>query len=181
MAAPVLLLLMLACMQISHIWLARQVAHYSAFAAARAGLVCKSGEFDDAAKQAAEQVCAWVVIGQSAGEDAKLIPGWGAIPGSGAIERKTRVKTSLAEPKSATATVEFDFALLMPIAGPAIGWLVNPWRQGNEWLEQQADPTGNRHRMQDTMQYPHLLFRESVQLPKPYKTLVGSDLPAGGR
>jgi len=179
LAAPVIFLLLLGCLQIGHIFLARQVVLYSAFCAARAGLVCTEGEFPAAAQQAAEQACAWIVIGQAAGEPEKEIPGWGPIPGSGAIGRKTRVTTGKVGEWNVKATVEFDFALIMPIAGPVIGWLVNPWKEGSQWLEQRADETGNIHRFVDTVPYPHVIFEETVILPKPYVTLPEMNIGGG--
>ena len=65
LAFPLILTLMLGCMQFAHIWMAKQVVHYSAFCAARAALVCHDGERKAAAQQAAEQVCAATDIDES--------------------------------------------------------------------------------------------------------------------
>ena len=178
LAFPIILTLLLGCMQIAHIWLARQVVCYAAFCAARSALVCKEGEFKHAAQQAGEQVCAWIVIGQAAGETEKQIPGWGTIPGSGAVGRKTTVTVAKEGQWNIEATVQFDFALVIPIAGPVIGWLVNPWRENSEWLEQRVDDTGNIGDA-DSVRYPHLRFTETVYLPKPYITLVKMGIPTG--
>ena len=180
LAFPLILTLMLGCMQIAHIWVAREVTVYAAYCAARATLVCKDSEYKDAAQQAAEQVCAWVIIGQAEGEEEKMIPGWGAIPGSGAVRRKVKATVQPIGQWNTSATVKFDFALLLPIAGPVIGWLVNPWQENSEWLEQQADETGNAHRYVDSVQYPHIRFEETVCLAKPYVTLPEMGIPAGG-
>jgi len=67
----------------------------------------------------------------------------------------------------------------MPIAGPVIGWLVNPWKEGSQWLEQRADETGNIHRFVDTVPYPHVIFEETVILPKPYVTLPEMNIGGG--
>ena len=121
LAAPVVLTLILACMQFAHIWMAKQVVHYAAFCAARATLVCKESEFDRAAEQAARQVCAWIVHGETAGEPAKRIPGWDEIPDSGAAERKTRLRSVRNVGRwNIETTVEHDFALLFPLVGPMI-------------------------------------------------------------
>ncbi len=179
LAFPLILALMLGCMQFAHIWMGRQVVHYAAFCAARAALVCEKDEYKKAAQQAAEQVCAWVVNGMSAGEQDKKIPGWGEIPGSGGVGRKTRVKVEDAGPWNVKATVEHDFALIFPVAGAMIGWLANPWERNREYDEQRADTSGNIGDG-DLVRYPHLRFTETVYLPKPYVTVPKMGLPAKG-
>jgi Flp pilus assembly protein TadG len=179
LAFPVILTLMLACMQFSHIWMAKQVVHYAAFCAARATLVCEKQERQKAAKQAAEQVCAWIAEGTTGGEADKRIPGWGEIPGSGGVARKTKVEIEDEGKWNVKATVEHDFGLIFPIIGPMIGWLVNPWESGNEWTEQRADETGNVGDA-DLIRQAHIRFKEVVVLPKPYVTLPVMGLPASG-
>ncbi len=174
---PLVLVLFLACMQLSHIWVARHVVQYAAYCAARATLTTHRSEYQPAAQQAAEQVCAWIVKGHRADESDKVVPGWGRIPGSGAAARKTRA-TVQERPWNVEATVEHDFALIVPIAGPIIGWAVSPWREGGEWREQRADPTGNVG-AGDLIFHPHLRFRERAILPKPYVTILRSGLPKG--
>lgn len=185
---PLILTLILGAAQFAHMWMARQMVAYAAYCAARAALVCSDDEcrlgqwtggqtgVRSAGQQAAEQVCAWVVIGQGAGEPRKQIPGWGEIPGSGSVRRKTQVRLEKLDPWNIKATVRFDFGLVMPIAGPVIGWAVNP----REWVERRADVTGNAHRYLDTVQYPHVRFEETAILSKPYVTLPQSGLPAAG-
>ena len=179
MAFPLILTLMMACMQFAHIWMAKQVVHYAAFCAARSTLVCTKGERNAAAKQAAEQVCAWVVRGMTAGESDKQVPGWGEMPGSGGVTRKTQVEITDVGNWNVQAKVTFDFALIMPIAGPMIGWLTNPWDSGNEYTEQRADDTGNIGDA-DLIRYPHVQFMETVVMSKPYVTLPDSGIPSGG-
>jgi len=180
LAAPVVLTLILACMQFAHIWMAKQVVHYAAFCAARATLVCKESEFNRAAEQAARQVCAWIVHGETAGEPAKRIPGWGEIPGSGGAERKTRLRSVRNVGRwNIETTVEHDFALLFPLVGPMIGWALSPWGDGDEWQEKRADATGNIGGA-DAVRYPHIRFVETVVLPKPYVTVSEMGIPAPG-
>lgn len=182
LAFPLILTLIMGCMQFAHLWMGRQVVHYAAFCAARAALVCEEGEWQNAGKQAAEQVCAWVVNGMSAGEVDKQVPGWGDISGSGGVARKTKVTIEKYGQWNVKATVEHDFALIMPIAGPMIGWLCNPWEgegSGNEYLEQQADQTGNVGDA-DMIRYAHVRFKETVYMSKPYVTLPKMGIPAGG-
>ena len=186
LAFPLVLTLIFGCMQLAHIWMGKQVVHYAAYAAARAALVCTEDEFlgerPPAPQQAAEQVCAWVVNGMTAGEVDKQIPGWGQIPGSGGVKRKTKVTVEKAGSWNIKAVVEHDYALIMPIAGPMIGWLCNPWEgegSGLEYVEQRADDSGNIGDA-DLIRYPHLRFTETVYLPKPYVTLPRMGIPSGG-
>ena len=171
MAFPVALTLILACVQFAHIWLARQVVHYSAYCAARSALVSHDSEYSLPAKKAAETVCAWIIKGYSAGESDMTIPGWGGIPGSGAVPRKTSVSVDSSDSWNVKATVRHKFALIVPIAGPMIGWMVNPWRRNSEWLEQRVDATGNVGNT-DLLRHPHILFEETVCLPKPFVTVT---------
>ena len=179
LAFPLILTLMLACMQFSHIWMAKQVVHYAAFCAARATLVCERQEYDRSAKQAAEQVCAWISEGTTGGEQDKKIPGWGEIPGSGGVKRKTRVQIETLGRWNVKATVEHVFGLIFPFVGPMIGWLMNPWQEGQEWQEQRADATGNIGNA-DLIRQPHIRFKETVYLPKPYVTVAKTGIPASG-
>jgi hypothetical protein len=174
---PLVLILALACIQISHIWLARQVVLYSAYCAARSCLSCHQGEYQAAAQQAAEQVCAWIVKGHNPGETDKVIPGWGPIPDSGAVKRKTRARV-VEQSWNIEVTVEHDFALLIPIVGPMMGWSVNPWESNQEWLPQKADMTGNVG-SSDLIFLPHIRFRERVVIPKPYVTVCPMDIGKG--
>lgn len=180
LAFPIILSLILGCMQIAHLWMARQVVVYSAYCAARSAMSCHEDEYDAAGRQAAEQVCAWIIIGQAEGETQKQIPGWGTIPGSGAVRRKTVVTVEALDKWNIKATVKFDFGLVIPIAGPMIAWLMNPWKEDSEWLEDRVDDTGNAHRFVDTVEYPHVRFEETVCLPKPFETLPHMGIPSGG-
>ena len=179
LAFPLILTLMLACMQFAHMWMAKQVVHYAAFCAARAALVCHTAEYDQAGGQAAEQVCAWIVHGRSEGEQDKRLPGWGTIPDSGGVRRKTKTTVEAVGRWNVRATVTHDFALLFPLVGPMIGWGVNPWASGQEYVAQHDDPTGNIGGT-DMVRYPHIRFTEVVVLPKPYVTVSKMKIPASG-
>jgi hypothetical protein len=174
-AFPLILALIFGSAQIAHIWAARQVVEYSAYCAARAAVSAADdqNEMQEAGRIAAEQVCSWICIGQAEGESPTAIAGWGNIKGSGAVGRKTKVTIRMIDDWNVEATVVFDFALITPIAGPIMGWGVNPWADdGTRWGEQHADLSGNQHRTQDTVPYPHLRFTESVRMSKPAKTTV---------
>mgnify|MGYP000934645556 CR=1 FL=1 len=181
LAFPVILTLILACMQFAHMWMARQVVQYAAFCDARAALVCENdiSRYQSAGQQAAEQVCAWIVLGKNAGEQDKKVPGWGAIPGSGAVKRKTSVRVEQVGRWNVKATVAHDFALVFPLVGPMIGWGTDPWARSQRYLEQHADATGNIG-AGDMVKWPHVRFTETAVLTKPYVILPKMGLPASG-
>lgn len=179
LAFPLILTLMLACMQFAHMWMGRQVVQYAAFAAARATLVCEEGEYQQAAQQAAEQVCAWISVGVRSGETDKRLPGWGRIPGSGGVARKTRARIEVVGRWNVRATVEHDFSLVFPLVGPIIGWGVNPWSTSQAYAERHADATGNIGDT-ETVRYPYVRFTEKIVMAKPYVTLPRMGLPAPG-
>jgi hypothetical protein len=179
LAFPLVLLLILGSIQIAHIWVARMVVHYAAYSAARAALVCHTSEyssFSDGSphgpERAAERVTAWVVMGERPAETDVTVPGWGDIPGSGAAGRKTRCEVVESEPWNVKATVQLDFALIVPIAGPLIGWSVHPfpWFEGGTTGPPLArDVTVGAG---DEVLYPEIELEESVSLSKPYVTVT---------
>jgi hypothetical protein len=133
-------------------------------------------EAEWAACKAASEVCSWIVmgaVGADTSEDME-IPGWGDIPATDAVERKTRA-TIRFENWNVEAIVEHDFALIMPLVGPMIAWGMNPWDEEEPWKIQTKDATMDVHKSIDRVPYPHIRFREVVWMPKPYRT----DIAAG--
>lgn len=108
-AFPVILVLIFACIQFAHIWIAKMVTHYAAFCAARSALVCKSDEYNNIGQRAALQVCNWM--------------------GSGLLQPKTSVTDD--SPKNVTAMVTGTFSLITPIVGPMIAWSTSGKNAGN--------------------------------------------------
>ena len=171
---PVLLVLILGCMQIAHIWFARQVVQYAAYSASRALLVTPNEDQERAVKpggdawKAAANVCGWIALSQPKGSREIEIPGWGGLPGSGGMERELELQ--LSKPAGEwypVVTVKFVFPLVMPVAGHLIGWGVNPWSKGREWQKQKSDMTGDRHSEED-IRYAYIRFEESASIVKPY-------------
>jgi len=194
LAMPVLLVLITAAIQISHIWMARHIVHYAAFCAARAALVCEAGESVPAAEgesapgaeRAAELATAWIVKGNRPNEQALNIPGWGDIPGSGAYYRKTGLVAPLVQTdcENVTVKVRHNFGMVVFLAGPIIGWLVNPWTpvdpsgSGYEWRKgRDTDLTGNVGQG-DWPEHPHIPLTEQVSLPKPYVVVTRTEWPS---
>jgi hypothetical protein len=179
-AFPVVIVLIFACIQFAHIWVARMVTHHAAYCAARSALVCKEEEYPQAALKAAQKVCAWVAVGKARGDADVAVPGWGDIQGSGGAMHKVRIADVKNDPEwNVTATVSLEFGLITPVVGPIMAWGMNPWG-ARPWS---ADPrfavrsrsTSEAAGAGDAVKYPHIVLTETVTLPKPYKTLV----PAG--
>ena len=180
---PVLLVMILGCMQIAHIWFARQLVQYAAYASARVLLSTPDQDYEKsvasggAAWQAAARVCSWIALSQPEGSEEIEVPGWGKVPGSGDMESKVRLKLGTAGDKwNPKVTVIFDFPLVMPIAGAIIARGMNPWAKGSEWQIRHADATGDAH-SGEAMNHPYIRFTESAALVKPYILLPFSGGP----
>ncbi|MEY4917518.1 MAG: hypothetical protein RL616_1431 [Verrucomicrobiota bacterium] len=144
---PLVLVLMFACIQFSEIWIARMVAHYGAFCAARTSLVCKDGSNSDAPAKAAKQVCE--LLRQT----------WNAKSGD---RNSTQIDTSS---WNVTATHTYTLSLVTPIVGQIIAWGMNPWDEKSPWSSKFGKDI-------DDLGYPTIQLEEKVVLPKPYKTMV---------
>ena len=189
LAFPLVLLLILGAIQVSHMWVARLVVQYAAYSAARAALVCseQDNEYsrftDGSAKgpeRAAERVCAWVVMGEKPTEPDTTVPGWGDVPGSGAVGRKTTVEVrsysapgdSGGQTWNVEATVKLKFDLIVPLAGPLIGWSVNPFPWYDPAMEVGSPPPKDIDIVAGEVMYPQLELKETVALSKPYVTVT---------
>jgi TadE-like protein len=158
-AFPLVLVLMFACIQFSEIWIARMVVHYGAFCAARSALVCRSDEYpgnNSAPSRAATNVC-WL-----------LQQKWGIA----SIPANDRNSTDVRDDGwNVKATHTFKFSLITPIVGDIIAFCMTPWHE---------DPTKTwivpENRELDGLKYPFITLKETVVLPKPYKTMVPSGL-----
>jgi len=150
-AFPLVLVLMLACFQMAHLWIARMVVHYAAFCAARTALVRPTSEYAGPAQQAAQQVCDWM------GKDNK----------TGKVLLLAQVKKINEDPQwNITAQVSAKFSLITPIVGPILAWDMNPWDRTSPWsTSKSADNT-------DSLGYPTITLTESNTLPKPYITMA---------
>jgi len=164
---PLLFLLIMGVVQIAHIWTARMVTHYAALCAARATLTMNARQQDEAV-QAARQVCAWMA--GSDGNGMADVPGWGRIPHSAEVPQRVRVTVAPAmggAPWLSGATVEFDFPLLIPVAGTMMGYLAKRGSAGTDYKPVSGWTGQFAHRLGR----PYITLRETVWLPKPYTTV----------
>ena len=153
-AFPVILVLIFACVQFAHIWIAKMVTHYAAFCAARTALVCHVSEYGGAPGRAAWEICKLVAVEP---DDQSAV--------------RTTVKS---EPETGptwnvTATVSSQFPLIAPIVGQIIAWSMNPWDENNPWGSDEGARRANTSR---SGVFPTITLTETVVLPKPYVTVV---------
>lgn len=184
---PLLFVLIMGVVQLAHIWTARMVTHYAAFCAARATLTTNEklsllalGKVGPV-YEAAQRVCAWAVFSDN-GEWEGEVAGWGKIPHSAELEQRVRVVPrigpmplggrTVGAPWLAGATVEFDFPLLIPVAGTMLGWLGYPSRTEAELDASDYRPVSGWTGEKEHGDYgrPYLTLTETVWLPKPYST-----------
>lgn len=202
---PIVLVLMLACIQIAHLYIAKQVVHYAAFCAARAALVTVCGTTGPSTANdswptggqlgytglannnsqgssiaagrggRARSEAEWVAC-KAAASVCATIATWD-LQSPADVDQKTRATVSYAaaQPWNVEVTVEHDFALIVPLVGPLLGWGVNPWDATQPWAVQRQDETQNRWGV-----FPHIRLAETVILPKPYETIIAAGNWASG-
>ena len=147
-AFPLVLVLMFACIQFAHLWVAKMVVHYAAFCAARSALVCTTDQYDVYPPQAARAVC-----------DKLSQSSWAA--GSG---ERTRTKVDPNPAWNVTATTRHTFSLITPLVGPIIAWgMEDPGSEGIAWYIPPKPPANI-----DSIGFPTIELVERVVLPKPY-------------
>lgn len=140
---PLLYVLIVGVLQIAHIWTARQVALYAAYAATRATLCVPPVEAQKTAHSAAWQVCSLLTLSDDElkMEDDQLSVDLDVVSAARNVESRSAGFSS--------ATVRYKFPLIMPVVGRffADGTL-----------------TFDGHEM------PYLQFTESCVLPMRYST-----------
>jgi TadE-like protein len=190
---PLLFVMIMGVLQIAHIWMARQVVHYAAYCAARSTLTANTKVMKDqfVARNAAYRVCSWIAFDDTAdgsSQDVTEIPGWGKIPFSNSVKKRTRVYTGITDleyagalstcPWQTRAVVEFDFALLMPVAGQMMSYLAKQdassvagqIRSGSIGVRPGVGWTGQEEKK--NYPYPYITLKEMCILPKPYNTAI---------
>ena len=108
---PLLYVLIMAVLQIAHIWTARQVALYAAYAATRATLCVAPAEAQKTARSAAWQVCSLLTISGNSlkMEDEQL---------SVKIDNGTALANRLGNSVGTSGTtLRYKFPLVMPVVG----------------------------------------------------------------
>lgn len=198
---PTFLLLVFGIFQFGHIWMARQVVNYAAYTSARSALVTvadpggqrpnwSADEVHPIAHQSASRVTAWLSLAEAPpasgggapgmgplsipGSAAPLsVPGWGAIAGSQTSSSRTSVDVVFKD-WNVGATVRYEFSLVTPIVGPLISDFMNG--TSSVWNGPiLITPTPFEDDKTDTGP-PTIELKQTVWLPKPYRTVMGRGL-----
>ena len=190
LALPVILSLILVMVQLAHLWMGKMALNYAAYCAARAALVTVCGS---AGPSAANDSWATPAELEQAGHafsrrhptmEAEL---WGNRAAQQVMdlfapnlsaERKIKVTIQEEPNRNVGAVVEYDMALVVPVAGPMIAWGMNPWG-ADPWgvdanLVAREKVSGEHYRVQDGTEYPYFRLSSEVWMPKPYVTLFSA-------
>ena len=176
---PVLFLFIVGILQFAHIWMAKQMTAYAAYAAARAMMVVPPVEQQAAAENAARMVLSWISLADEGDSKPGVsVPGWGKIYGSSSVWKRVEVFANNT-PTTVSAKVEFKFPLMMPgmaanriIASAATDSYVLPESSGDFW-EDWSNAAGNPSSIDG---WPYIELKEDCILPMPYST---ADFPSG--
>ena len=176
---PVLFLFIVGILQFAHIWMAKQMTAYAAYAAARAMMVVPPSEQQAAAENAARMVLSWISLADEGDSKPGVsVPGWGKIYGSSSVWKRVEVFANNT-PTSVSAKVEFKFPLMMPgmaanriIASAATDSYVLPESSGDFW-EDWSNAAGNPSSIDG---WPYIELMEDCILPMPYST---ANFPSG--
>jgi len=184
-AFPVQLFAVLAIMQMSLLFCAKQVLHVAAVRAVQAAVVAETlesdGEYGGAIENArfvAAAVCAPITgptspLGGSGGEADVEVPGWGRLPRSGlSLGGKTRVEVTGWGSEEVKVVVEHDYELIIPFVNVILaeGFLLG--REEVEMADDLADFYGRSEaRVYET---PHLTLKSTAVMAN-----VGPSRPPG--
>lgn len=159
---PIQLLFTLAIIQLAHVFVAKHLVSYAAFAGARAALVNESAEDAAALVMSA-------VAGPAGGEfeDKITVPGWGDLPRSGAARLKTEVEIIDRIDDDGipvvTCNVEHLYQLTIPV--------------GNYITYRLGEMFVSLPDIEDTYGEPHLRINGTSALVRPWETanVVGEE------
>jgi len=221
MCFPIVLTLILAVIQIAHLWIAKQVVHYAAFSAARVAMVTSCVQEDPSTmleslpnrqqqlkytgfnfdytrgnsiasgrngfarseaeyfgNEAAARICSALTLSSSIAESERRTNSTmaGTDAAFEAARRKTRAIVEFnTNTWNIAATVEHDFALVVPIVGQMLGWGLTLWGDENTpAYTLTEDETGDFHTNTDAIAYPHIRLTGTVLMSKPYRTIIAA-------
>ena len=178
---PLLLLLIFGIIQFALIWTAKQMTAYAAFCATRAIMVVPPAEQQKAAEDAAKAALSWMCIADGGAGARVVIPGWGAIPGSGSADSRVTANIlpngdGTSDPIAAVK-VKFKYPLLIP--GMSVNKIIGNSKRGQ--LVSSSDFYGNLNTLaskpDEISGWPYIELIETCVLPMPYST---KNFPTGG-
>ena len=160
-AMPLLLALTFGALQIAHIHVARQVASYAAYAAARAALPLPESKIEEAGRKAALRVLAWLAAAPDGFREGVLMPDPDSKP---VKDRLLEFKVS-EENWRCDAELKFAFPLVIPFAAQIIGYKLDP----AAFTREEPGSHISTEKFGDEFTGPHLILHERMSLAKPYK------------
>lgn len=157
---PLLLALIFGILQLAHIYIARQISGYAAFAAARAALSAADGKEEEAALAAAKRVLCWLTASADGFHDGVLMPD----PDGEPVRKRIQDFRLKKNGWSREIELKFAFPLVFPLAAQIIAYRFDPVT-----LEKQNSGSHiSTEKFGDSFSGPHLIFHERLRIAKPY-------------
>ena len=157
---PLLVALIFGALQLAHIHIARQVASYAAYAAARATLPQENSKEKEAAEKAARRVLCWLVATPGASRSGVLMPD----PDAKAVKDRVLKFNVRQNGYDREVELEFAFPLVMPLAGHIIAYRMNP----HDFSSEKPEKHISTRKFGDAFEGPHLILHERMTVHKPY-------------
>lgn len=182
---PIFVLIIFFIIQISLVWVAKELTYYAAFCSARAAMVYNPADYDGTATAAAKTVLSWMSFsGSGKGGQSNMKVGDYEVPNSGGINGQVSVKIDeysgdgkgdVTFP-AVRATVTFQFPLLIPFGGPVVAYFFGASLNGvstegaltNMYIPTNADAAVSG--LQYSGDHYSIPLVESCTLAKPYRT-----------
>ena len=159
-AMPLLLALTFGVLQIAHIHVARQVASYAAYAAARATLPVEEGKEKKAAEETARRVLCWLAAAPDASRDGVLMPD----PNAKYVKDRLLLCNVRKDGWTREVELKFAFPLVIPFAAQIIGKGFNP----ADFSTSERGAHITEQKFGDAFEGPHLILHERMRIVKPY-------------
>ncbi len=180
---PIFVLIIFFIIQISLVWVAKELTYYAAFCSARAAMVYNPEDYDSMATAAAKTVLSWMSFSTTGGH-ANMKIGDYEVPNSGGVNGQVSVKIDeysgdgegdVTFP-AVRATVTFQFPLLIPFGGPVVAYFFGASLNGvdtegsisNVYIPKNANAAVSG--LQYSKDHYNIPLVESCTLAKPYRT-----------
>ena len=186
---PIFVLVIFFIIQISLVWVAKELTYYAAYCSARASMVYNPEDYAGVTKAAATTVLSWMSWSTTGGH-ANFRVGDYDVPNSGNISNQVSVKIDEYSADgnggeegeggvtfpAVRATVTFQFPLLIPFGGPVVAYFFGAALNGvstDGALTNVYTPTNASAAvsgLEFTGDYYKIPLVESCTLAKPYRT-----------
>ena len=183
---PIFVLIIFFIIQISLVWVAKELTYYAAFCSARAAMVYNPADYDSMATAAAKTVLSWMSFSNpNGGKNMKI--GDYEVPNSGGVNGQVSVKIDEYSAEggggegdlnypAVRATVTFQFPLLIPFGGPVVAYFFGASLNGvdtegsisNGYIPKNADAAVSG--LEYSKDHYNIPLVESCTLAKPYRT-----------